>query len=334
MRAVSPNLLRGSVRCVLVGAATSLRRSRSGGSAGLVARGAALGAASAGVVASSPALLVARRGYFWPYPENLVPEGASTSSFQSSPVPSVRDRIVREYALSPLFGQRTPCCVLGFADAARDVVGRKAALRYHVAAALGRAEADVELGPLVQTKEMLLHRSGTDESPRLTDGAAGSPAAMQRRVTRYARLPVRARTLLEVYLPGEAGEAGDDAEADVEAAVLAHGLYLQDLLHRCMSTAATAGVEGERPSRADAAGTDDDGEASAQASVAALHEELGVVYCEVPALDVSDSVFGRLNGQDVDAATAERVMERWSRRIAQQEEQRQQRPPPHQHPSA
>ncbi|CBZ27413.1 conserved hypothetical protein [Leishmania mexicana MHOM/GT/2001/U1103] len=283
-------------------------------------------------------LSTARRTYYWPYPENLVPEGATTSPFQSSPVPSVRERIIREYALGPLFGSRTPCCVLGFADTARDVVACKGEVRRWVARALGKSEADVELGALVQAKEMLLHRSGTDESPRLGDGPGSRPDAERRRVTRYARLPVQARTLLEVYLPGE--EHGEvDAAADADATILAHGYFLQERLHRYMTTTASSGPnsiglrdsEGrqrEEPvrkmqSRRQGYNEGDD-EADVESSVAALHDVCGVIYCEVPVLDESDFAFDQLCGKEVDGETTERVTGRWTRRVMQQQEQQQQ----------
>ncbi|AYU79170.1 hypothetical protein, unknown function, partial [Leishmania donovani] len=280
-------------------------------------------------------LSTARRTYYWPYPENLVPEGATASPFQSSPVPSVRERIIREYALGPLFGSRTPCCVLGFADTARDVVACKRDVRRWVARALGKSEADVELGSLVQAKEMLLHRSGTDESPRLGDGPGSRPDAERRRVTRYARLPVQARTLLEVYLPGE--EHGEvDAAADADAVILAHGYFLQEQLHRHMTTTASSGTdptvlsdsEGsqrEKPVRklqSHCQGySERNDEADVESSVAALHDVCGVIYCEVPVLDESDFVFDQLCGKEVDEETTERVTDRWTRRVMQQQAQ-------------
>ncbi|GET88924.1 hypothetical protein, conserved [Leishmania tarentolae] len=292
-------------------------------------------AVSPSVSALPSSLSTARRTYYWPYPENLVPEGATTSPFQSSPVPSVRERIIREYALGPLFGSRTPCCVLGFAGTARDVMSCKGDVRRYVARALGKSEADVELGGLVQAKEMLLHRSGTDESPRLGDGPGSRPDAAQRRLTRYARLPVQARTLLEVYLPGE--EHGDvDAAEDADATILAHGYFLQEQLYRCMATAASSGPapiglsssEGRARddtipeiqwSRADDNGRND--EADVESSVASLHDACGVVYCEVPMLDESDFFFNQLCGKDVDGDTVERVTDRWTRRMMQQQPQ-------------
>ncbi|KAG5477976.1 hypothetical protein LSCM4_05372 [Leishmania orientalis] len=284
---------------------------------------------------SSTSLCASRRAYYWPYPENLVPEGETTSPFQSSPVPSVRERIVREYALGPLFGSRTPSCVLGFAGSARDVLGRKGDVRRCVARILGKAELEVELGALLQAREMLLHRSGTDESPRLADGAGSRPDAERRRVTRYARLPVQARTLLEVYLPGEE-QGGAGVSADADATILAHGYFLQEQLYRYMNAAASSaseasdreGIHGNeheeaggkmQPSSQEDRQRDD--EADLRASVAALHDTCGVVYCEVPALDESDFVFEQLNGKRVDSEMLDRVMGRWERRVAQQQQQ-------------
>ncbi|KAL7706096.1 hypothetical protein N2W54_004366 [Lotmaria passim] len=282
----------------------------------------------------------ATRNYHWPYPDNFLPEGATTSSFQSSPVPSVRERIVREYALSPLFGRRTPCCVLGFTDTAASLVDVKGELRRCIAQVLGKAEVEVELGPLRQMKEMLLHRSGTDESPRLADELWGRPDAGMRRRERYARLPVQARTLVEVFLPGEevaaaevpvvgerrrpaarersadAGEdegAYNDGVAEAEAAILAHGWYLQEQLYQYM-TAGTTG-SGNRQEN------EEIGEDEVEAGVAMLHDGLGVVYCEVPAIDESGFVFDQLHGKEVDADTASRVVDRWTRRVAQQQRQ-------------
>ncbi|KAG5477736.1 hypothetical protein LSCM1_05034 [Leishmania martiniquensis] len=289
--------------------------------------------------ASPLSLLTPRRTYYWPYPENLVPEGETTSPFQSSPVPSVRERIVQEYALGPLFGSRTPCCVLGFAGSAGDVVGRKGDVRRWVAKVLGKAESDVELGALLQAKEMLLHRSGTDESPRLADGAGSRPDAELRRVTRYARLPVQARTLLEVYLPGEEVD-GAGVSADADAIILAHGYFLQEQLYRYMTAAASSAPKAsdhsciEASERAEAACEAPlphkeekrrEDEADLWSSVAGLHDACGVVYCEVPALDESDFVFDQLYGKRVDGETVERVMSRWARRAAQQHQQQQKR---------
>ncbi|KAG5503425.1 hypothetical protein JKF63_05564 [Porcisia hertigi] len=292
-------------------------------------------AAAAAVSASPFPLSTARRTYYWPHPENLVPEGESTSLFQSSPVPSVRERIVREYALSPLFGGRTPCCVLGFSDTARDVLGRKARVRQWVAQILGKDEADVELGALLQTKEMMLHRSGTDESPRVADGDGSRPDAELRRVTRYARLPVQARTLLEVYLPEEEQpELG--SSADTDAALRAYGYFLQEQLHRYMTATATSapGSDSQREIRGSGCaevvdemqsrnGVDNeyDDEEDVRQSVAALHDECGVIYCEVPALDESDYVFDRLYGKEVDNETTERVMNSWTRRVTQRQQE-------------
>ncbi|KPA79116.1 putative mitochondrial hypothetical protein [Leptomonas pyrrhocoris] len=292
---------------------------------------------------SAFALVTVHRYYHWPYPDNFVPDGATTSAFQSSPVPSVRERIVREYALSPLFGRRTPCCVLGFADAASTLVESKSELRRWIAQAFGKAEAEVELGPLCQTKEMMLHRSGTYESPRLADGAWSRPDAEQRRLARYARLPVQARTLVEVYLPGEeaqggnadysssnggaeqeANTAGEDADlsdgaAEAEAAILAHGWFLQEQLYKYMSFRNEAKKHDQQ--QHEAQGAKDE----VEVSIAALHDELGVIYCEVPPLDESGFLFDQLHGKEIDADVAERVVNRWTRRAAQQQQQQQQR---------
>lgn len=284
-------------------------------------------------ITASPALCTSHCTYFWPYPDNFVPAGATTSSFQSSPVPSVRERIVREYALSPLFGRRTPCCVLGFADSAADVVEVKGELRRCLALALGKAEAEIELGPLQQMKEMLLHRSGTSESPRLADGAWSGPEAELRRTTRYARLPVQARTLVEVYLPSEEGaeyggggggggattvEKDAAEEDDTEAAVLAHGWFLQERLCQYMSASSSPTATAADGAGVSAVHTSED---EVEASIACLHDELGVVYCEVPALDESGFLFDQLHGKEVDGETAARVVDRWTRRVVQQQDE-------------
>jgi hypothetical protein len=292
------------------------------------------------------ALVTAHRTYFWPYPDNFIPEGATTSAFQSSPVPSVRERIVREYALSPLFGRRIPCCVLGFTEPASTLVELKGELRYLVSQALGKPTEAVVLGPLRQTKEMMLHRSGTDESPRLGDGAWSRPDAERRRCSRYARLPVQARTLVEVYLLDEgfgSGNASSEAlvgrkdstteedsdvdsmedegdDGDAEAAIFAHGWFLQEQLYAYMTSRAATNGREEQPQPEPEA---EPGEGHVEASIAALHDELGVVYCEVPAPDESGFLFDQLHGKEVDAETAARVVDRWTRRIAQQQQQEQ-----------
>ncbi|KPI86980.1 hypothetical protein ABL78_3971 [Leptomonas seymouri] len=288
---------------------------------------------------STFAIVTPRRTYYWPYPDNFVPEKATTSSFQSSPVPSVRERIMREYALSPLFGSRTPCCVLGFAGPAAALVEVKRELRCWIAQALGKVEGEVELGPLQQAKEMMLHRSGTDESPRLADGPWSRPDAEQRRLSRYARLPVQARTLVEVYLPKEEEEVGstdcsgsleedaDGASGDgavvVEDVLLVHGWFLQEQLYKYISFR-------EKESKQQQGGhyVAEGARSAVESGVAVLHDKFGVVYCEVPALDESGFFFDQLHGKGVDADTAERVVDRWTRRVAQQRqrEQEQKRP--------
>ncbi|EPY26972.1 hypothetical protein STCU_05986 [Strigomonas culicis] len=240
-------------------------------------------------------LCTARRAYYWPYNEDFVPAGAATSSFQSSGVPSVRARIVREYALGPLFGARTPCCRLGFAQPARALLPHKAALRAQLAALLSCDPADLRLGDLEQTKEMLLHREALAEAPRLADGAGTKDAAARRR-RQYAREPVVAHTVVAVYYAPNgrsAAVAEDEAE---EEELLAMGLYIQDAL-------ASAAAAGE----------------TAPPAAAAL-QRLGVVHCEVPLVDSSDYVFDELHGEAVDEGLTARVWERWERRLAQMDE--------------
>lgn len=245
-----------------------------------------------------------------------MPAGASTSSFASSPVPSVRERVIREYALSPLFGQRLPCCVLGFQKDPRQLLVQKPALRRVIAELLGCGKvADVELGSIQQTKAMMLHRSGTAASPRLADGPGSRPDAAQRRQTVYGRSPVVASTLIEVFLPAEEANL-DEAEEASNDTILAHGRFLQAQILLYLDHCAVA-PHGE-------AGEDGNLDNSMlHQGVVELCSHLGVMYCEVPALDETGFTFHELHGKEIDDAVAARVASRWEKRIDQLVQQKQ-----------
>lgn len=265
----------------------------------------------------------AKRGYYWPYNEDFVPAGAATSRFQASNVPSVRERIVQEYALGPLFGAATPCCVLGFRNLSpRQVLERKPALHAVLSAFLGGDAGQVRLGPVRACKEMLLYRGGTAESPRVADGLGARPDAAARRVDQYARQAPRATVLVEVFLPDDVAE--EDA--------LAQGRLLQERFFffdedadDFDSAAAVAAAPGRGERLMD--GPLGEAEALYLDCIADLRE-LGVVYCEVPRPDVSDFVFDKLHGDDVGADAAVEVLSRWERRLAAQSPGREEPPLP------
>lgn len=271
--------------------------------------------------ASVTPLVCARRCYYWPYSEDFVPAGAETSRFQSSSVPSVRERVVREYAFAPLFGARQPCCVLGFAAPAREVMRVKPELRAVLAGLLSSGRhpgaAVVELGPLRQAKEMLVYRGGTDESAPLGDS---SLLAQTRRST-YARQPIVARTTVEVFL-SEEEEEGEDGEAEGEEDGQARGRALHEFFYAGDTSAAhddaTGGSSNNNSNNNE---EEEEGEREDDALALTVPElvetlrELGVVYCEVPRPDESGFVFDQLHGKEVDGELEERVVERWAKRL-------------------
>ncbi|CCW62523.1 unnamed protein product [Phytomonas sp. EM1] len=263
------------------------------------------------------ALNNARRSYYWPYSADLVPKDATPSSFQTSSRPSVRERVIREYALGPLFGAATPLCILGFTGSAREVMGVKRELRGVLAELLLCEEDQLRLGPLAQMKDMMLYRGNTPESPRLADGPGSGPAEAQRRRTRYARLPIQARTLLDVFL-------SEEVEAD-EAERRQLGSFVQ----ACLLSSPTHGIlRGDhgwcRILNKDEISSSND---IRTASDASLHDvtsvvmrlkALGVVYCELSPEgreDAEDYTFNELHGKAVEEDMIKQVMERWERRL-------------------
>lgn len=302
---------------------------------------------------ASSAVLASRRSYFWPYQVDMVPEDGKPSSFQASPVPSVTESIVREYALGPLFGARTPLCMLGFFSPAKDpspydgkggralaaeLIGKKEALRVALAELLSCDKGEVALGPITLAKEMMLYRANTPESPRLADGPGACGPYPQRRRTRYARKPIAARAFLDVYVP----------DGMFESAVERHhyACFIQDRIAH--HTAESVSFDGTRSAydgqRADVpkakemetalSGERQQGRLSAQQRAAFESDmeerarvldsvadllELGVVYCEVPVREEDvvghDYTFDTLHGKQIDLATAEQVLDRWDARL-------------------
>ncbi|RNF04915.1 hypothetical protein TraAM80_04984 [Trypanosoma rangeli] len=148
----------------------------------------------AAILSWGGALVVPARSYFWPFNEDFVPRGATTSGFQSSAVPNMRRQVLQEYALSPLFGARVPCCTLGSMRSAREMVGVKKEIALLLCELARLRAGAVSLGPLVQTTEMMLFKPGTPLSPRLGDDRSSG-------MRTYARKPIAARTLMDVFLP-------------------------------------------------------------------------------------------------------------------------------------
>eukprot|EP00796_Vickermania_ingenoplastis_P007435 gene7435-5234_t len=164
---------------------------------------------------NSMSLRCARRTYYHAFADDFVPaDGPQPSRFQSSAVPSIRQRLHKLFALGPLFGERRVVCTLGFQEAARchtgggashtpvrllgqanrdelhqqqrhrsasclgirEMVARKPQIRSCLARFFDTPEENIVLGSLQQTKEMMLFRVGLPDSPRLADGpGAGSP---------------------------------------------------------------------------------------------------------------------------------------------------------------
>lgn len=337
------------------------------------------------------ALHLSGRFYFWPYPENFVPAGQPTSRFHSSARRSERERVISEYALAPLFGARTPCCLLGFPDSPRHVVSVKPALCAALREMLRdtAARGHVELGSVTATTDMMLYRGATALSPRLGDGFGARPDSAQRRLTRYARAPVAARTLVEVFLPAlEHSARRDDDEADADDVckeelscgasedvldsepmcayvnedrvedVREMGRVIQEAFYACNESSAEEIKEKAAFHRVCAAEMAESAESHVRTSkgtpvgaeetnVRDTHDvvqaqkecaqadcddaadvqsrlrvcvrrlrDLGVVYCEVPALDEGGFLFDQLHGRDVDASMGSAIVDRWEQRMA------------------
>ncbi|KAH8606343.1 hypothetical protein ERJ75_001523800 [Trypanosoma vivax] len=234
-------------------------------------------------------LLTPWRSYYWPYNEDFVPKGADTSRFQSSGSISVRRRVLQEYAFSPLFGARVPCCSLGSKKRAREMMCCKAEIRECLCQLLQLPSSSVCLGPLVQTKEMLLYKSGTPLSPPLGDSRCT-------KANSYGRRPIAAHTVVDVFLPEEV-EPGE---------VMALGHFTQEKLRVALA-------EFLRPR-----GNDSNSSSVMDAGDPArvLVSRLGITYCEVPPHDESGFVFDMVGGAEVTEDEVERIAQRWQARLA------------------
>lgn len=261
------------------------------------------------------------RAYFWPYTEQFVPEGTVTSSFQSSALPSVRERIVREYAYGPLFGSRTPLCVLGFLVSPRDIVGRKPAIRAALADLLSCEVAAIQLGPLRATKDMMLYRGETPESPRLADGiASGSPRSAATRRQRYAREAIAATVLLEVFVTEDV--------APTAAERLELGRFVQDRLmgHDGETAAFDEEVQQQHHHGSSPTASGEENSVAEDREVRArvidameeLKGDCGVVYCELGAEDCDYNLDMMFAGE-TENETAADVMARWAHRLSKQQ---------------
>ncbi|EAN79516.1 uncharacterized protein TEOVI_000487800 [Trypanosoma equiperdum] len=245
---------------------------------------------SSSIVMSCPCnhIFISRRAYYWPYNEDFVPEGAETSRFQSSGSPGTRRRVLQEYALSPLFGARVPCCVVGTLRTAKEIIVLKRDIQSLLCELMELPQGSVTLGPLQQMREMMLYRHGTSLSPRLGD-------ERQLNMDAYARRPIAARTMMDVFL-------AEDMSLDeiVNFGRLSLG-KLQIALNNLRK-------ESAEKSSADC----EDGSAVEPAQL--LVDRMGISYCEIPSLDESDYVFEEVGGVAVTDEEAERVAQRWAER--------------------
>nr|CCC95165.1 conserved hypothetical protein [Trypanosoma congolense IL3000] len=235
-------------------------------------------------VAPPCAVVLPKRGYYWPHNEDFVPQGAATSRFQSSGSPELRRRVLREYAFSPLFGARVPCCVLGTMKTAKEFFMVKRGLPRLLCEIMGSPEGSVTLGPLQQMSEMMLHKSGTPLSPRLGD-------TRNCNINAYGRKSVAARTIVEVFLP----------EHMSQDQLTALGRLMLEEVQTALSVL-----------RKGSAGSTE-GKNSTNCALT-LVRDMGISYCEIPLADESDYVFDRVGGVAVSAYEAEEVAERWVQR--------------------
>ncbi|KAF5223461.1 hypothetical protein ECC02_003480 [Trypanosoma cruzi] len=235
-------------------------------------------------------LLVPSRCYFWPFNEDFVPRGATTSGFQSSASPKTRQRILQEYALSPLFGARVPCCTLGSMRSPREMVSSKKEISLFLCELVRMRAGSITLGPLIQTTDMMLFKPDTPLSPRLGDDRKSG-------MHTYARKPIAARTLMDVFLP-------EDIALD-EVVAIGHLVQEKLLLARRDQNGMASDASGSAAPVV-TSGMDD--------GARMLVGRMGIVYCEVPPLDESGFVFDAVCGVNIDADEAERVVRRWQER--------------------
>lgn len=125
------------------------------------------------------ALWCSRRTYYHHIPETLVPKGSRTSRFQSSSVPSERLKVLREYALSPLYGaEQAPLIVVGTPLTAAELVrvphdhasedatqtvgsSLKRSVKELVSRITSISVEDLQTSPLQRLRPSLLHKGET-----------------------------------------------------------------------------------------------------------------------------------------------------------------------------
>lgn len=145
-----------------------------------------------------PTLWNASRAYYWPYAEDFVPsDGPPPSRFQSSALPSARMNYIRQLALGPLYTEKHLVCTLGWhfrsvssslppmiSDSSssspptsiRSLMGKRSDIRKCLAHFFDTDVANILLGSIQKTKEMMLYRGGLAESPRLVDSPGAFPS--------------------------------------------------------------------------------------------------------------------------------------------------------------
>jgi hypothetical protein len=121
-----------------------------------------VGTSSFSCLGRSTPLATSRRSYYHHIPEDLVPEGQKTDKIHSSSVPSERMKVLREYALGPVFGSRRAVCRLGFTMPRKALMDVKPDLPAVLAELLEVDVDDIELGPIEMLQDRLLHRAKGD----------------------------------------------------------------------------------------------------------------------------------------------------------------------------
>ncbi|KAH9597188.1 hypothetical protein LSM04_004935 [Trypanosoma melophagium] len=250
---------------------------------------------------SSHSLYISKRSYFWPYNEDFVPKGATPSGFQSSSSPEIRSKILREYALSPLFGARVPCCTLGTMRSAKEMIDIKKEIPLLLCDLLRMKAGSVSLGPLVQTSEMMLYKHDSPLSPRLGDDRNSN-------INAYGRKPTAARTIMDVFLP---------EEIPVEE-VVGLGHLLCEKLYTVMDEVSNTNTSNnsihcDSKMSVDAhcmTGSDASGGLSGLKYARVLVDRVGISHCSVPLLDDGGFEFAAVTNSE----EADRIMQRWHER--------------------
>lgn len=227
----------------------------------------------------SSSLTEQRRAYQHQFPDNFVPEGATTSRFQSSIVPSERVQVIREYALAPLFGARRSCCLLGSTLPVKTLVELKPRVRVLMAAALGVPVEHLEVGSLIRLADKLLPRPREANAYRV-DRTTGRTVAT---------------TLIPVFLREDAYD-----EQDVQD--------LGEMFIGMMNLALASPLSSSLSTSAESVDPDDRHTIDELLTV-------GVSYAELEAPDASDVQFDTLAGQQVTDEIATMIESRWRDRV-------------------